>query len=93
VASLLRPSGLRTNREEPGVPTYKLMAETGEDLGPFRGGALTWAPVTGSTTATTRSVFLDFDRLLEHGLGIFVGVLGSLVGCGGLDVLADNDDR
>ena len=26
------------------MPTYKLLTETGEDLGPFRAGTSTWAP-------------------------------------------------
>ncbi len=26
------------------MPTYRLLTETGEDLGPFRAGTPTWAP-------------------------------------------------
>jgi hypothetical protein len=38
-------------------------------------------------------LLLDLDGFVEHGIGVVLGGLGSLVGRGCQHVLADNDHR
>jgi len=40
-----------------------------------------------------REVLLDLDGFVEHGIGVVIGGLGSLVGRGRQHVLTDNDRR
>jgi hypothetical protein len=40
-----------------------------------------------------REVLLDLGGFVEHGIGVVIGGLGSLVGCGCQHVLTDDDHR